>query len=50
MKTLVNVQRICFLGIRTADFDVTAAFFRDVLGLDNAHAEPGWAVFQLPSG
>jgi catechol 2,3-dioxygenase-like lactoylglutathione lyase family enzyme len=46
----VQVQRICFLGTRTANFDATAAFFRDVLGLANAHAEPGWSVFQLPSG
>ena len=46
----MNVQRICFLGTRTANFDATAALFRDVLGLDNTHAEPGWAVFKLPSG
>ena len=50
MKRAVNVKRICFLGTRTANFDATAAFFRDVLGLDNAHAEPGWSIFQLPSG
>ena len=46
----MNVQRICFLGTRTGNFEETAAFFRDVLGLDNAHAEPGWSVFRLPSG
>ena len=46
----MNVQRICFLGTRTGNFDATAAMFRDVLGLRDAHAEPGWAVFQLPSG
>ncbi len=46
----MRVQRICFLGTRTANFDATAAFFRDVLGLDNAHAEPGWSIFQLASG
>ena len=50
MKRAMNVQRICFLGTRTANFDATAAFFRDVLGLDTAHAEPGWSIFQLPSG
>ena len=46
----MDVRRICFLATRTGRFDTTAAFFRDVLGLHDAHAEPGWAVFQLPSG
>lgn len=41
MKRALNVERICFLGTRTTNFDATAAFFRDVLGLDNAHAEAG---------
>lgn len=46
----MNVSRICFLGTRTANFDATAAFFRDVLGLRTVHDEPGWSIFQLPSG
>jgi catechol 2,3-dioxygenase-like lactoylglutathione lyase family enzyme len=46
----MNVQRICFLGTRTGNFDATSAFFRDVLGLHNVHAETGWSIFQLPSG
>jgi catechol 2,3-dioxygenase-like lactoylglutathione lyase family enzyme len=46
----MNVQRICFLGTRTGNFEATATLFRDVLGLQNTHAEPGWSVFQLPSG
>jgi len=46
----MNVQRICFLGTRTRNFDATSGFFRDVLGLGVGHAEPGWSVFQLPSG
>ena len=46
----MNVLRICFLGTRTGNFEATAALFRDVLGLGNVHAEPGWSVFQLPSG
>jgi len=46
----VNVHRICFLGTRTGNFEATAALFRDVLGLGNVHSEPGWSVFQLPSG
>ncbi len=46
----MNVQRICFLGTRTGNFEATAALFRDVLGLASTHTEPGWSVFQLPSG
>jgi catechol 2,3-dioxygenase-like lactoylglutathione lyase family enzyme len=46
----MNVRRICFLGTRTGNFDATSAFFRDVLGLHNVHAEAGWSIFQLPSG
>ena len=46
----MNVQRICFLGTRTANFDATAAFFRDVLELEHAGADPGYSVFRLPSG
>ena len=46
----MNVQRICFLGTRTGNFEATTAFFRDVLGLHNPHTEPGWSIFQLPSG
>lgn len=46
----MNVQRICFLGTRTPNFDATSALFRDVLGLRNVHTEVGWSIFQLPSG
>ena len=46
----MKVNRICFLGTRTRNFDETSGFFRDVLGLGAGHAEPGWSVFRLPSG
>ena len=46
----MNVQRICFLGTRTGNFDATSALFRDVLGLHNVHTEAGWSIFHLPSG
>ncbi len=32
------------------NYEPTVAFFRDVLGLELAFAEPGWSVFKLPSG
>jgi catechol 2,3-dioxygenase-like lactoylglutathione lyase family enzyme len=46
----VDVQRICFLGTRTRNYEATAALFRDVLGLRSVHAEAGWSIFDLPSG
>ena len=46
----MNIQRICFLGTRTRNFDGTASFFRDVLGLNLGHAEPGWSVFSTAVG
>jgi catechol 2,3-dioxygenase-like lactoylglutathione lyase family enzyme len=46
----VKVKRICFVGTRTGNFDATSALFRDVLGLDNVHAEADWSIFRLPSG
>jgi hypothetical protein len=46
----MKVQRICFLGTRTGNFDATSALFRDVLGLHHVHTEAGWSIFQLPSG
>ena len=38
----MNVQRICFLGTRTGNFEATSTLFRDVLGLHNVHTEAGW--------
>jgi catechol 2,3-dioxygenase-like lactoylglutathione lyase family enzyme len=46
----MKVQRICFVGTRTGNFEATSALFRDVLGLHNVHTEAGWSIFQLPSG
>ena len=46
----MKVNRICFIGTRTQNFEASSRFFRDVLGLGVGHAEPGWSVFRLPSG
>ena len=50
MSEFVKVKRLGFFGTRTANFERTAGFFRDVLGLEAHFAEPGWSVFRLPSG
>lgn len=46
----MNVLRIGFLGTRTTNFQQTADFFRDVLGLPAAWTRPDWTGFRLPSG
>ena len=46
----MNVVRIGFLGTRTKNFQQTADFFQDVLGLETAWTKPDWAGFRLPTG
>ncbi len=46
----MNVLRIGFLGTRTTDFQQTADFFQDVLGLQTVWTKPDWAGFRLPTG
>jgi len=44
----VNVRRLCWLGVRTKEFDETTALFRDVLGLSLEYEETGFSMFSLP--
>jgi hypothetical protein len=44
------VLRVSFVGTRTQHFEATEAMFRDVLGMEAAFSNPGWAGFGLPSG
>ena len=46
----MKVTRVSFVGTRTTQFDSTVSLFRDVLGLEPAFANQGWAGFHLPSG
>jgi catechol 2,3-dioxygenase-like lactoylglutathione lyase family enzyme len=46
----MKVRKLGWLGIRTAEYEQTVAFFRDVLGLRVRCAEPDFAMFQLPDG
>lgn len=39
-----------FVGARTNAFGATHSLFRDVLGVETAFTNPGWAGFRLPSG
>jgi len=50
MEYPMNVRRIGFLGTRTANFQPTADFFQEVIGLETAWTKPDWAGFRLPSG
>ena len=44
------VQRVSFVGTRTANFDATVSLFRDLLGMEAAFETPGWTGFRLPTG
>lgn len=46
----MNVLRIGFLGTRTSNFQQTADFFQNVLGLQNVWTKPDWSGFRLPTG
>jgi len=46
----MNVRRIGFLGTRTANFQPTADFFQEIIGLETAWTKPDWSGFRLPSG
>ena len=41
---------LAWLGIRTREFEDTARFFRDTLGLRLEHEEPDFVIFRLPNG
>lgn len=46
----MNVRRIGFLATRTTNYQPTADFFQDVLGLEAVWTKPDWAGFRLPTG
>jgi catechol 2,3-dioxygenase-like lactoylglutathione lyase family enzyme len=45
----VKVHGVSWLGTRTERYDPMVAFLRDVLELEVAHEEPGFAVFRCPN-
>ena len=47
---MMKVLRIGSLGTRTENFEQTAHFFQEVLGLQSIWTKPNWAGFQLPTG
>jgi len=46
----MNVLRIGFLGTRTTNFQQTADFFQNVLGLPTVWTKTDWTGFRLPTG
>lgn len=46
----MNVLRIGFLGTRTTNFQQTAVFFQNTLGLQTVWEKPDWTGFSLPTG
>lgn len=46
----MNVKGIVWLGTRTSNFDAMLHLYRDVMGLQVTHEEPGFVVMELPNG
>jgi catechol 2,3-dioxygenase-like lactoylglutathione lyase family enzyme len=46
----VEIIKLAWVGTRTDNFQATADFFRDVLGLRPALDLPGFRVLKLPEG
>ena len=46
----MKVRALVWVGTRTTEFESTAAFFRDVLGLGVQLAEPDFTVLDVPDG
>ncbi len=46
----MNVRAICWMGVQTERFDEMRTFLRTLLGSERAVSEPGFAVWDLPSG
>ena len=46
----MKAKALSWLGTRTDKFEDTSRFFRETMGLDPVHEEPGFAVYHLPNG
>jgi catechol 2,3-dioxygenase-like lactoylglutathione lyase family enzyme len=46
----VRVHGVSWLGTRTPEYDAMVAFLRNVLRLEVAHEQPGFAVFRCENG
>ena len=46
----MKVKGIVYLGVKTEKFEESNKFFKETLGLENVHFEPGFATYLLPNG
>src|SRR4051794_30700758 len=46
----MQVLSLAWLGVRTDEYEATAAFFTDVLGLPVNSSEPDFSVLDVPGG
>lgn len=46
----MEVLRVGFVGARTSNVQATAAFFKDVFGLEMLRDDPEWSILRLPTG
>lgn len=46
----MKVKGITWLGTRTSNFEAMINLYRNIMGLDITHQEPGFVVLDLPNG
>src|SRR5215216_601538 len=46
----MKIKGIVWLGTRTSNFDGMVNLYRNIMGLDIAHEDPGFGVMDLPKG
>ena len=45
----MKIKGIVWLGTRTSNFDAMVSLYRDIMGLEITHQEPGFVVLDLPN-
>lgn len=46
----MKVKGIAWLGTRTSNFDAMIDMYKNIMGFDVVHQEPGFVVMDLPNG
>jgi hypothetical protein len=46
----MKVKGLVWLGTRTSNFEAMVNLFRNIMGIDMTHQEPGFVVMDLPNG
>jgi hypothetical protein len=46
----MEVKGTIWLGIRTSNFEAIVNLYKNIMGLEISHQEPGFVVMDLPNG